>query len=173
MREYIVDPFETMRVAAIMAKPVDSLPIDMPIGEIVAFFTAPDAPHRHKSYPIVDEDGRVLRMVARGDVLRWTMSGWPAGETLRDLPPGEALATGYEDEMVGALADRMAAADASRVPILRRRDDALVGLIARRDLLRVRASVVQHEREREALIRFGRRDSARAGEAPAVNPAGT
>jgi hypothetical protein len=75
--------------------------------------------------------------------------------------------------MVGALADRMAAADASRVPILRRSDEALVGLIARRDLLRVRASVVRHEREREALIRFGRRDSGAPEAAGAVNSAAT
>ena len=39
-REYIVDPFETMRVADIMAKPVDSLAADTAIGDIVAFFTA-------------------------------------------------------------------------------------------------------------------------------------
>ncbi len=61
--------------------------------------------------------------------------------------------TGYEDELVGPLADRMAVADVGRVPILRRSDDKLVGLVARRDLLRVRADVVRHEHEREVLLR--------------------
>ncbi len=154
MREYIVDPFETMRVADIMAKPVDSLPASTSISDVVAFFTAPDAPKRHKSYPIVDEEGRVLRMITRSDVLHWTMDGWPSGESLGDVVSERDLVTGYEDDLVGQLADRMAAADMSRVPILRRSDDALVGLVARRDLLRVRATVIKHEREREVLIRF-------------------
>jgi hypothetical protein len=39
------------------------------------------------------------------------------------------------------------------VPIVNRESGALVGLVARRDLLRVRTNMVQHEREREALIR--------------------
>jgi CBS domain-containing protein len=64
------------------------------------------------------------------------------------------LITGHDDDLVGHLADRMAATDVGRVPILRQGDDVLVGLVARRDLLRVRATVVRHEQEREALIRF-------------------
>jgi hypothetical protein len=42
--------------------------------------------------------------------------------------------------------------DTGRVPILRRGDDVVIGLVARRDLLRVRSSAVRHERDREALI---------------------
>ncbi|HEY2051967.1 MAG TPA: CBS domain-containing protein [Caulobacteraceae bacterium] len=60
----------------------------------------------------------------------------------------------YEDEPAGRLADRMAAADIGRAPVLRRRDGALVGIVARRDLLRVRAAAAREEAEREALIRL-------------------
>jgi len=154
MREYIVDPFETMRVSDIMAKPIDSLPASISISDVVAFFTAPDAPKRHKSYPVVDTEDRVLRMITRSDVLCWTMDGWPSGECLGDVVSDRDLVTGYDDDLVGQLADRMAAADVSRVPILRHSDDGLVGLVARRDLLRVRATVIKHEREREVLIHF-------------------
>ncbi len=152
-REYIVDPFESVRVREIMARSVDSFAADVPISDVVAFFAA-DAPPRHKSYPVIDTDGHVLRMIARTDVFRWSIDGWPDGETLRDLTVDRDLFTAYEDELVGHLADRMAAADVSRVPILRRIDDALVGLVARRDLLRVRARAVKHEAEREILIRL-------------------
>src|SRR5665213_2888966 len=118
MREYIVDPFETMRVSDIMAKPIDSLPASISISDVVAFFTAPDAPKRHKSYPVVDTEDRVLRMITRSDVLRWTMDGWPSGECLGDVVSDRDLVTGYDDDLVGQLADRMAAADVSRVLIL-------------------------------------------------------
>jgi chloride channel protein, CIC family len=152
-REYSVDPFESMRVSEIMAKPVACLPADRSINDVVAFFTEPGA-IRHKSYPIVDDDQRVLRIIARADVLRWTVEGLPPERILSELPVERTLITGYEDELVGQLADRMTAAGVSRVPILRRTDDSLVGLVARRDLLRVRASVIRHEREREVLIRL-------------------
>jgi H+/Cl- antiporter ClcA len=152
MREYIVDPFETTRVADIMAKPVDTLAGDMLVNDVVAFFTAPEAT-RHKSYPVLDENGTLSGMVARADVLRWTVSGWAAGTRLRDALGEQEVVTGYEDDLVGALADQMAIADVGRVPILRRSDNKLVGLVARRDLLRVRADVVRHEREREVLLR--------------------
>ena len=74
---------------------------------------------------------------------------------------GQELVTAYEDELVGRVADRMAETGVGRVPILRRGTDALVGIVARRDLLRVRASVLRQERERETLISLpGRRRSA-------------
>jgi H+/Cl- antiporter ClcA/CBS domain-containing protein len=156
VREYAVDPFETMRVAEIMARPVDSLPASMPVGAAVAFFTAPAVPPRHRSYPVIDAAGTVIGMVGRAEVLRWMMAGWPEGQTLDAQLPERDIVIGYEDEPVGVLADRMAAADIGRVPILRRRDGALFGLVARRDLLRVRASAQRHEAERAALIRFRR-----------------
>jgi H+/Cl- antiporter ClcA len=159
-REYIVDPFETMRAADIMARPVDNLAAAMPVRDVVAFFTAPGAPHRHKSYPVIEENGRVIGMVARADVLRWTVDGWPAGECLRDVMSEEELVTGYEDELVGAIADRMAVAGIGRVPIVKRGDGTLTGLVARRDLLRVRANVMREETEREILIRFRARRAA-------------
>jgi CIC family chloride channel protein len=154
MREYIVDPFETMRVGEIMAQPVYHLPASMAIADTIAFFTAPDAPRRHKSYPVIDGDMQVAAMVTRTDALRWTVTGWPADKSLGEQFADQKLLVAYEDEMVGSLADRMAAADVGRVPILRRADGRLVGLVARRDLLRVRANVIRHEREREILIRF-------------------
>jgi CBS-domain-containing membrane protein len=156
MREYIVDPFETMRVAEIMARPVATLRGAMPVEEVVAFFSGPGVPPRHKSYPIVDEAGRLQGIVARADVLRWTRSGWTAGQTLAEALGERDCVSGFDDELVGQLADRMAQADVGRVPIVGRADRAVVGLVARRDLLRVRAQAVRHERDREALIRLVR-----------------
>jgi H+/Cl- antiporter ClcA/CBS domain-containing protein len=162
MREYVVDPFEIMRVHEIMAQPVDTLPGTMTIGAAVAFFTGAAADEgtgdgtapRHKSYPVVDEAGKLVGMVARADVLRWTREGWAQEGTLAEAVGGRDCLTGHDDELVGRLADRMAQADAGRVPILRRGDGQVVGLVARRDLLRVRAAAVRHERHREALIRL-------------------
>jgi chloride channel protein, CIC family len=157
MREYVVDPFETMRVYEIMAHPAETLPADMLISDVVAFFTADTNADRHKSYPVVNAEAGLAGIVSRADVLRWTVEGWPQGERLSDVISEQDLTIGYTDELVGALADRMAVSDASRVPILRRADGAVVGLVARRDLLRVRMDRTQSETEREAMIRLRRR----------------
>jgi CBS domain len=75
-------------------------------------------------------------------------------KTLGEELAGQKLVVGYDDELVGQVADRMVANEAGRVPILSRRDGTVVGLVARRDLLRVRANALRHEREREALMRI-------------------
>jgi chloride channel protein, CIC family len=155
-REYVVDPFETLSVAAIMAKPAEGLPGSWTVAETLAFFTAPNSPKRHKSYPVTDVEGRVIGMVARADALRWMREELASHTLLQDQVAGQDLVFGYDDELAGHLADRMALAEIGRVPIVNRKSGQLVGLVARRDLLRVRANVVQHEREREALIRLSR-----------------
>jgi chloride channel protein, CIC family len=152
-REYVIDPFETIRVADIMARPAESLPASWTVAETLTFFTASDAPRRHKSYPVIDAHGKVIGMVSRADALCWLGDEDAREKTLRDQVEGQELVVGYDDELAGHLADRMSFTGHGRVPILSRETGALAGLVARRDLLRVRTNVTQHEKEREALIR--------------------
>jgi H+/Cl- antiporter ClcA len=153
VREYTVDPFETMRVADIMARPVEALPASWTVRDVVTFFTAADAPRRHKSYPVTDRESRVVGMVSRANALRWMLGEVAAERSLSEQLAGQTLVTAFGDELVGHLADRMSATNTGRVPVLERSSGALVGLVARRDLLRVRAQIRRHEHEREALIR--------------------
>ena len=155
LREYIVDPFELTRVGDVMVAGVDTLPAAMPVDDAVAFFTDESGGPRHKSYPVVDADGRPVGMVARADVLRWMVSGWPRGTSLADAVAGGLLVLGHPDEMVGRVADRMAEADAGRIPVTRREDGVLVGIVARKDLLRVRAKLRREEIDRARLLRRG------------------
>jgi H+/Cl- antiporter ClcA/CBS domain-containing protein len=148
-REYTVDPFEIMRVADIMAKPVDTLPTTMTVTDAVAFFSLDAVALRHKSYPVIDANGKLAGIVSRADIFRWTRDGWDEGLTLGDTCDGGTLVTSYADELVGRLADRMAEFDKGRVPVIDRASGKLVGLVARRDLLRVRAAAGREEFERE------------------------
>jgi CIC family chloride channel protein len=153
-REYAVDPFLQMRVADVMTSPVDTLAASLPVAEAISFFTAIDESKRHKSYPVVERDGSVVAMVSRSDILRWTREGWAEGATLGEQQRGRAVFVGYSDDLVGHLADRMAAADIGRVPVVDRATGALVGLIARRDLLRVRARIAAEEGNRQRLLKL-------------------
>lgn len=151
-REYGIDPFLDTRVQDIMARPVDTLPPNMTIAEAVAFFTEPNGQVRHKSYPVLGEDDIPLGMVSRADILRWTRDE-PDGDEILAAAASTDLVIGYPDELVAQLADRMAIRDVGRVPIVERKTGKLVGLVARRDLLRVRARVRMEEQQRSKLLR--------------------
>ena len=141
-----------------MVPGVDTLPASMKIDAAVAFFADQERPH--KSYPILDGDGLVAGMVSRGDVLRWRAENPHGEETLFDRASDRSLIVGYADEPVSHLADRMVAADIGRVPIVERGAARLVGLVSRKDLLRIRASAKSAEVSREAF--FARRQVAQA-----------
>ncbi|MGH9917413.1 MAG: CBS domain-containing protein [Nitrososphaerales archaeon] len=114
--EYVVDPFEVTRVSEIMTHPVHTLPASMATEGALAFFDTENGIKRHKSYQVVDDAGSVVGMVSRSDVLRWSGEGWPEGQTLQERPDvGEAF-VGYADELIGHLADRMAAAESAGCP---------------------------------------------------------
>jgi CBS domain-containing protein len=153
-REYAIDPFLHTRVEQVMAKPVHTLAASIPVREAVDFFVTIEGPRRHKSYPVVDGTGRVIGLVSRTDVLRWRREGWAKDATLQDREGMSGLVVGYPDELVGHVADRMAAHDIGRLPIVDRASGRAVGIVARRDLLRVRAKLVHEERERRRLLRF-------------------
>jgi CBS domain-containing protein len=148
-REYRVDPFDVMRVGEIMAQPVDTLPAAMTVAQAIAFY---EGGERHKSYPVIAPGGRLLGLVSRGDVLRWTRGSTGPEETLGELCKEVAIA--HPDEMSGALADRMAAGRYSRVPVIGRGSGVLMGLVTRRELLRVRAMALHAEEHRHGAVKL-------------------
>jgi CIC family chloride channel protein len=156
VREYGIDPFELLRVSEVMVREVDTLPAAMRVDEPVLFFSS--EARRHKSYPLLDADGQVAGIVGRADVLRWRAESPHGDETLFDRVSDRSLTLGYPDEPVSHLADRMVMADLGRVPIVDRDTLHLVGLVSRKDLLRIRSTVRSAESSQFAF--FGRRTPA-------------
>jgi CBS domain-containing protein len=150
VREYSIDPFELMRVSDVMVRKVDTLPASLPVDEAIAFFSSEE--RRHKSYPLIDAAGQVAGVVARADVLRWRAENPHGAESLFDRVSDRSLTVGYPDEPVSHLADRMVLADVGRVPIVERNTLRLVGLVARKDLLRIRATAKSSEANRVAYL---------------------
>ncbi len=160
-REYSVDPFDVARVRDVMVQPAESLPAAMTVEAAMAFFNSGE---RHKSYPVVDNAGRVVTMVSRADVLRWIRDGWAPEDRLGDWEGG--VVSAYPEELVGTLADRMAETGASRVPVIAR-DGTLLGLVARRELLRARALALKGERDHESALAPGSDPKGLSGPATA------
>jgi CBS domain-containing protein len=146
------DPFLQTRVEQIMAKPVHTLAASMLVKEAITFFMTEEGNRSHLSYPIVDGDGKFAGMVGRTDVMHWMHDDFEDDATLGDVV-NDAPLVDYPSDLAGDIADRMAIAEIVCVPIL---DESrkVVGLVALRDLMRVRALAIRHERERRRLFRL-------------------
>ena len=108
-------------------------------------------------YPIVDSNNRLLGAVTRADALRWRVEKGAEPRTLFDVISDASIPIAHPDQIIGRVADRMVAEDLGRVPVVERKTQRLVGLIARTDLLRTRAATRSLERDREAFYTRPRR----------------
>lgn len=151
-REYHVDPFDLARVGSLMTTDVHTLPDTLTVAQAVDHFTTLE--RRHTSYPVVDARGVVVGELTRADSLAWTVDGVDGNLTLADVLAGRELFTGHPDELASQLADRMALSGVGRVPIVAREDGRLLGLVGRKDLLRLRALRLADEHERVACLRW-------------------
>ncbi|MBB3391767.1 H+/Cl- antiporter ClcA/CBS domain-containing protein [Rhizobium sp. BK275] len=145
-REYGIDPFEFSRARDIMIRQVDTFPADMTVGEATSFFVT--IPKTHRVYPVVDSKGIVKGLVSRGDALRWQQDGTLTDQMLGDFISDASLPLAHPDDTVGYVADLMLATDAGRIPIVDPENGQLRGLVARKDLLRLRYQLRATETER-------------------------
>src|SRR5690242_387648 len=88
LREYTVDALEFLLAGQMMTPNPETLRGDMPLDEAARFF-AEEASHR--SYPVVDEHGRLLGLVSRQDALQWRVAGHGEGRL------GDALSDASTD----------------------------------------------------------------------------
>lgn len=149
--EYGVDPFEFERARDIMVSTVDTLPATMSAREVCAHFAAADDAHR--TYPVVDAVGVLVGMVSRADALRWRRGPEIGTDLLGDKVSESSIPIGHPDDTVGHIADIMISTDAARIPITDPVSGALLGLVARKDLLRLRQAHKSAKLERRPFLR--------------------
>jgi CBS domain-containing protein len=150
-REYSIDPFAMTRVEDVMVRKVQTLDAAMPVEEALWLFTAENIP-AHTSYPVIDDKEKVLGMISRAEIFRWTANKNSKKASLKKILPKKTVFSAFPDEMVSVLADRMLKADVGRVPVIARAGGQLVGLVARKDLLKIRAKALMEDHERQSFI---------------------
>ncbi|ANM13072.1 MULTISPECIES: chloride channel protein [unclassified Rhizobium] len=154
-REYGVDPFELSRAREIMIGDVDTLPVTMTIGEACDFFASEQKTHR--IYPVVDTQGKLAGIVSRADALLWQGKPDLAAQTLGETVTDDSVPVGHPDDTVAFIADLMLSTDNGRIPIVDPASGRLRGLIARKDLLRLRSSLRSAELDRRPYLTAGAR----------------
>lgn len=145
LQEYTVDPLDLMQAEQLMTLDPATLPGGMTIRGAAQFF-ADRAIHR--SYPVVDEAGRLLGLVSRSDALRWRSIEPGEDVTLAETVSDASIGVAYPDTPIGMVADMMIASGVGRVPIVERETRNIVGIMSRQDLLKARCVQRHGESER-------------------------
>ena len=148
-QEMTIDPWAIVCVGDIMTSMPDTLPGDMPVSRALEHFALP---HAHRSYPIIGEDGRPIGIVSRSDALRWRSETVTDDVTLAERQSDRGLLLVTPDTPVTVLADLMVKDDVDRVPVVDARTGVVVGIVARRVLLRVRLHAHRENRERRRFV---------------------
>lgn len=158
-REYGVDPFELSRAREIMISDVDTLPGTMSVGEACDFFASQQKTHR--IYPVIDAAGRLSGVVSRADALLWQGNSDLASQTLAENVTDGSVPVGHPDDTVAFIADLMLSTGDGRIPIVDPTSGKLCGLIARKDLLRLRSSYRSAELDRRPYLTAGSKSKSR------------
>lgn len=143
--EFTVDPLALRLADEVMTQNPETLPADMPVQDALAFF---EGEATHRSYPVVDQAGRPVALASRSDAFRWQQEGQAVTGTLGETLSDASLPLVTADTPSDAVANLMISEDAGRVCVVDPADGRLVGIVARRDLLRSRAVALQSERHR-------------------------
>jgi H+/Cl- antiporter ClcA/CBS domain-containing protein len=142
--EYEVDQFRMVPVSEIMSEKVDTLPETATVADARARLEAGP----HGAYPLVDDAGRCVGIVARGDLLR------DCGDEDDPVLPhasADVVSVRPEDLAITAL-QRMLEEGVEHVPVVD--GGRLVGICTRTDLLRVRMRQLDHERNEQGWLRM-------------------
>ncbi len=151
-REYSVDPLERLRVEECMTRDVATIPMELDTRAATERYFG--ARSRPRGYPLVDRQGRLVRMLTASDLLA-VREG--ATTHLSDLPT-QAPVVAYPKESCRLIAERMAVHEIGRLPVVVRDDPTkIIGIITRSDLLKARLSHVHEETKRERYFLAGRR----------------
>jgi len=142
LQEYSVDPLDLMQADQLMSRAPATLPGSMTTADAATFF-ADRAEHR--SYPVIDDAGKVLGLVSRTDALRWQTIHPGTDVSLTETLSDASLLVAYPDTPIGVVADMMVESGIGRVPIVARDTRQVVGILSRQDLLKARRTQRQSE----------------------------
>ncbi|WP_241127225.1 chloride channel protein [Novosphingobium terrae] len=143
LQEYTVDPLDFMQAGQIMTHNPQTLRGSMQLREASAFF-AQSA--KHRSYPVVDEDQRLLGLVSRSDALRWRVEGASGEQTLAEVVSDASQPFARRQSPIGDVADLMVETGIGRIPIVQDDSARVIGILSRHDLLKARSTTRGAER---------------------------
>lgn len=147
-REYGIDPYELARVRDVMVGDVETLSADLSVEDAIAAIDRGE----HRTYPVVDGEGRPIAVVSGKDALHWAAVPGRSGERLAHRLSDRPATFVYPDDVVARAVDLMLGPHQGCIAVVDPESGRLVGIVTRRDLLQVRAEVLRSEDERRAFL---------------------
>ena len=149
LQEYTVDPLDLIQAGQLMTRDPDTLPGTMTIADALAFFHERAI---HRSYPVVDDEGRLLGLASRTDALRWQVGNDAGDTTLAETLSDSSQLVAYPDSPSGVVADLIVATGIGRIPIVDPKTRRVIGILSRQDLLKARSAHRTAETRRSRFV---------------------
>ena len=158
--EYEVDPLEWVKVGDVMTTQFTTVPASMSLKELVENHFLTEGARSGPGYPVVDDQGRVVGMITKANLLDHWVTSWVRGQTDLDHAPiitFDLLARGpitiHVADSCRLAADRMAQAEVGRLLVVdHERPGEILGIVTRADLLKPRARNLVESELRERFI---------------------
>ncbi len=153
VREYHVEPLEALFVREAMLTDVVRAQPDQPVAELLALLRTTPVVRRQRLFPVVDDTDTLIGVVAPSDLFEGGDGDSPAtvgGHARTDV------VVAHPDETSRAAADRMAEHWVGALPVVRRGDRRVLGVITEFDLLKSRQRQLEEERHRQRILGFWR-----------------
>jgi H+/Cl- antiporter ClcA/predicted transcriptional regulator len=133
-REYSVSPFARHRVEEVMDSEVPTLPADVLLDDVLRRVLDHDPVlGERQAWPLVDDDGALVGLVTRGDLVR-AIDTTEGEASVLDIG-ARTLVVAFPDELLETALQRMSRAGVGRLPVVSRDEPTqLVGMLGRKGI---------------------------------------
>jgi len=144
------DVLHRVAVRETMSRDVPTIPATMTVNELARGIAAHDPElTQRQGLPIVDEHGRLVGLITRGDLLRALEQDSEGRQTVMDAGTQQPVVA-YADESLYEAATRMLQRNIGRLPVVERLDPTrVIGYLGRSGILSARLRVLEEEHIRE------------------------
>lgn len=150
MREYAVSPLHQLRVEDVMERNVPTVPATLALNGLFARLVNEDPVlAKRQAWLLVDDDGRLVGLITRSDLLRGLERDDFEESTVLDAGMRSVVVT-YPDELLDEAATRMLEHDIGRLAVVARDDPhRLLGYLGRAGILAAWLQTAREERQRD------------------------
>jgi len=150
-REYSIDPLAVLRVEDVMDRDVPTIHATMKVKELSDKIAHHDPRlTRRQGLPIVDETGKLVGIITRGDVLQALEQGMKDDNTTVLDAGSRSLVVTYPDELLHDAVTKMLRNNIGRLPVVSRKDARqLIGYLGRSSVMAARLRRLEEEHVRE------------------------
>ena len=149
-QDYEADVLTQVTVAETMEKDAPVISAGTKVGEVAKRIARHDpAVARYEALLIVDDDGKLVGIVTRGDILRALEVDTSGAISVQEAGSTELVVT-YPDELVSEAAAKLLRFDVGRLPVVDRSDERkIAGYLGRAAILAARMRRLHDEHFRE------------------------